>query len=117
MGFKLAVTGGRNYTDKESLFKVLDKVNNKRNVTLLIHGNAKGADSLACMWAKIRKIPQIAFDADWSMYGKSAGPIRNREMLDIGKPDGVVAFPGGRGTADMVKQSKIRQIEVYMPFG
>jgi len=53
--------------------------------------------------------------AKWSKHGRAAGPIRNQEMIDECKPDLVVAFPGGRGTADMVRRAKaagIRVIEV-----
>lgn len=45
-------------------------------------------------------------------YGKSAGPIRNQTMLDDGKPDLVLAFPGGRGTADMVAKAEKHGIPV-----
>ncbi|MEM9912925.1 MAG: hypothetical protein AAF922_19365 [Pseudomonadota bacterium] len=44
--------------------------------------------------------------------GRAAGPIRNKEMLDEGCPDLVVAFPGGRGTANMVKQAQAAGVEV-----
>ena len=45
----------------------------------------------------------LAFPAEWKKHGKAAGPIRNRKMLQDGKPDLVLAFPGGRGTANMVE--------------
>lgn len=51
------------------------------------------------------------FPADWERNGRAAGPIRNRQMLD-GKPDLVIAFPGGKGTADMVAEAKRRGIAV-----
>ncbi len=53
-----------------------------------------------------------AIPADWDKFGKGAGPIRNQQMIDEGKPDLVVAFPGGTGTADMVKRAKKHGIEV-----
>lgn len=58
------------------------------------------------------------FKADWNKYGKSAGPMRNIQMLKEGKPDVVVAFQGGKGTAHMVKIAKeagvkVIQIEEY----
>ena len=113
--FCLAVTGGRDFTDRNAAFSILDKVNKKRPITLLIHGAARGADTLASLWATSRKVPQKAFYADWDRYGRSAGHRRNRKMLEKGKPDGVVAFPGGRGTAGMVKESRLRKITVYQP--
>ena len=48
---------------------------------------------------------------DWKKYGKKAGPLRNQQMLEEGKPDLVVAFPGGNGTADMVRRAKKANIE------
>lgn len=75
-------------------------------ITAIIHGGARGADEGAADWAKSEYIPVIAFPADWKRDGKAAGPIRNRKMLTEGKPDIVVALPGGKGTADMVRQSR-----------
>jgi hypothetical protein len=52
------------------------------------------------------------YPADWKKHGRSAGPIRNQHMLDVGKPNLVIAFPGGRGTADMMKRAEKAGIEV-----
>jgi hypothetical protein len=52
--------------------------------------------------------------ADWDKYGKLAGPIRNREMLEQNNPELVVAFPGGNGTADMVRQAAAKKIEILL---
>ena len=114
--FQLAVTGGRNFNNREKVYQTLDAVNRKRPITLLIHGAARGADSLSGSWAKSRQIPVREFHAEWDKFGKSAGHRRNRKMLDEGKPDGVVAFPGGRGTAGMVSETKRRNITIYQPF-
>ena len=48
----------------------------------------------------------VKVDADWAKYGPVAGPIRNQDMLDLHRPKMVIAFPGGKGTADMVKRAK-----------
>jgi len=50
--------------------------------------------------------------ANWAELGRKAGPIRNQQMLDEGKPNLVVAFPGGRGTADIVRRARAAGIEV-----
>lgn len=68
----------------------------------VIHGGCRGADEGAGDWAKSEGIPVAVCKADWNKHGKAAGPIRNREMLRVHKPDYVVALPGGRGTADMI---------------
>lgn len=104
--FVLAVCGGRNFDDKARVFSVLDRVNRKRKITTLIQGMCPtGADMLAAAWAKERGIQCFGFLANWREFGKSAGPRRNKQMIDYGL-HGVIAFPGGVGTADMVRQSK-----------
>jgi hypothetical protein len=52
--------------------------------------------------------------ADWNTHGRAAGPIRNQRMLDEVKPELVVAFPGGRGTADMVRRAREAGVNVYL---
>lgn len=69
---------------------------------------AHWADEWAVVnWAQFEEYP-----ADWKRYGMAAGPIRNRRMLKEGKPDIVIAFAGGRGTADMVRQAKAAGVPV-----
>ena len=109
---RVLVCGGRNYSDKNTLYDVLDAAHMANEIVLLIHGAAKGADELANQWATERAIPIYYLRPDWDAHGKSAGPIRNRMLLDYGKPDIVVAFPGGRGTADMARQAKDRSVPV-----
>ncbi len=85
---------------------------------VLIHGAARGADLLAADWAKRNGILDIPFLANWYPNGrlggldKSAGPRRNARMIAEGKPDRVIAFSGGTGTADCVRQARAAGIEV-----
>lgn len=79
---------------------------------VIISGKAKGADTVAIEWAVVNWCSWEEYPADWEQYGKAAGPIRNQRMLDEGKPDLVIAFPGGTGTADMVRRAKAAGIEV-----
>ena len=99
---RLLVCGGRDYSGRDEIFAVLDGM----PVSVVISGLAPGADTLAIQWAHSRKISLLCFPANWKAHGKAAGPIRNQKMLDEGKPDLVLAFPGGRGTADMVRRAK-----------
>lgn len=80
--------------------------------TVLIHGAAPGADTLACRWALKRGLLINSWAANWEQHGRAAGPIRNQQMIDEGKPELVVAFPGGRGTADMVARAKAAGVKV-----
>ena len=91
---KIAVTGGRTYMNKPELFEILDTIHKEYGIKRLIHGGAKGTDTLAEMWAKDNNIPTDIFLPDWDKYGKAAGPIRNKLILDE-KPDMVIVFPDG----------------------
>jgi hypothetical protein len=112
---KVLVCGGRNFNDAMTLGSWLGGIHkNNGPITLLIQGGAPGADFMASEFAKWMGIPVQTFPADWDRYGKSAGPRRNKQMLDEGKPDLVVAFEGGKGTANMVEQAKAAGINIFM---
>lgn len=102
---RVVVTGGRDYTDWNKVGSVLDAIHAQLPITLLAEGGAEGADALAHSWARTRGIPAARFHAHWDFYGNAAGPRRNAWMLEIVVPDLVVAFPGGRGTEDMVRRA------------
>ena len=103
------VCGGRDYDDVDYVYQVLDRYVPH---SLIISGHAKGADTIAEMYADERGIPLKLFPADWHKFGKSAGYHRNAQMLEEGKPDRVIAFPGGRGTALMVSLAQDRGVVV-----
>ena len=105
---KILVCGGRDFNDAELMEDVLKEY----YITEIIEGEARGADALSRRYAEHHGIPVRAFPADWKTYGKRAGYIRNSAMLSEGKPDCVVAFPGGKGTEMMIKLAKKAGIEV-----
>lgn len=110
---RLLVCGGRKYRDRQRMFQILDQINNDGvHVSVVIEGEADGADLLSALWASARGIAIEPYPADWVQHGLSAGPRRNRQMLIEGKPDLVVAFPGGSGTADMVAQARKAGVRV-----
>ena len=98
---RVLVCGGRDFHDKEFLFRTLDRFHNQYHFEVVIQGEAKGADLLAKEWAESRLVSCWCFPADWAKHGKRAGYLRNIEMLEKGQPDLVIAFPGGRGTDHM----------------
>jgi hypothetical protein len=106
------VCGGRNFQDDKLLRRTLDFVHRAMPITKLIHGGARGADTLAGRWAWAKGIPVEVFVADWDRYGKKAGSIRNGEMLEVGKPHAVIAFEGGRGTEDMCSKADVAGVHV-----
>lgn len=107
---RVLVCGGRNYTDTARVFDVLDEIERDGSV-YIIHGGARGADQRAGEWATERGVPCAIVPANWDVYGNGAGPKRNEWMLEL-HPDLVVAFPGNRGTHDMVTQAMRRGIPV-----
>lgn len=108
---RILVTGGRDFNDRGLLQSTLDELHDNHCFTLLIHGNARGADRLAGKWAKDRGINVLSCSADWERHGRAAGPIRNRRMLREG-PDLVVSFPGGKGTKNMIEVATKAGIDV-----
>lgn len=110
---KVLVCGGRDFRDYARVQDVLGRLHKERGpITVLIQGGAKGADWMGAQWARSLGIPVFEFQAGWERHGKAAGSIRNQRMLDEGEPDLVLAFPGGRGTGDMVKRAEIAGFEV-----
>jgi hypothetical protein len=111
-GLRVLVCGGRNYRDQEHVWTFLSELDAKQPIGLLIHGAATGADRLAQAWARDRLIPDREFESNWPKDGAAAGPMRNQRMIDEGKPDLVVAFPGGPGTADLMQRAKMHGVKV-----
>ena len=111
----LLACGGRDFTDRDAVFRALDRAHAKRPVTMLIHGAARGADTLAGEWADERGILSAGVKALWDKHGRQAGPIRNRGMLQL-RPDAVVGFPGGDGTADMLRAAREAGVTIWEPY-
>lgn len=104
---RVLVCGGRDYQDRDFVFDALDRLHARMGVEVVIHGACPtGADRWADEWAKDRGISVESYEADWVRLGNWAGPVRNQQMIDEGKPGGVVAFPGGKGTADMIRRAQ-----------
>jgi YspA, cpYpsA-related SLOG family len=111
------VCGGRDFDNGVWLRTALTQLHTEEPFSFVIEGGAPGADTLAREWAESLSIQVKTFKADWMAHGRAAGPLRNRRMIEEGKPDMVVAFPGGRGTANMVNQARASGVRtlVLMP--
>jgi len=109
---RVLICGGREFQGRLYLKRVLDGLDGEIGIGTVIHGAARGADSLAGEWAKWSGKKVEEYPADWRAHGKAAGMIRNRQMLTEGKPDLVVAFPGGRGTDGMIRLAEQAGVEV-----
>jgi hypothetical protein len=110
---RILICGDRNWKDFAAIKREL---HNLPHGSTIIHGDCRGADKIAGYIAKQLGLEVVAFPADWKNHGRAAGPIRNKQMLDDGKPDLVIAFhpdiASSKGTADMVKQARNRGLEV-----
>lgn len=99
---RVLVCGDRNWFDGNRILTWLELI----QPTLVIHGAARGADTLAGVAARELSIPVQVFPALWDKHGRAAGPIRNRQMLREGKPTLVLGFHDrideSRGTRDML---------------
>lgn len=109
---KVLVCGDRNWNDEG---KIESRLRSLPPRTVVIEGEARGADEMARDVAIRLGLPVQKFPADWTLHGRAAGPIRNRKMLDEG-PDLVIAFhpdlSKSKGTADTVREAKRRGIPV-----
>lgn len=109
---RVLVCGSRNYGfklhERDHVFGVIEEFTAPASEITIIHGAAKGVDTAAGYWAKLTNNNCLVFPADWAKHGKAAGPIRNKQMLDEGKPDLVIAFlaPNSRGTKNMIEQAE-----------
>ena len=112
---KVLVCGGRNYGlgDCRNIeTSVFVEALNYLKPQLIINGGATGADKMATAYARTKRIPYRIYKADWKKYGRSAGPRRNKAMLKNETIDLVLAFPGGKGTTDMINKAKDAGITV-----
>lgn len=114
---RILITGDRNWTNKTIIQRVLySEVS--LTTEYVIHGGAPGADTLGGEVATGFGLVVRVFQAQWKRYGRAAGPIRNQQMLDEGKPTLVLAFHNNlaksKGTRDMVSRALKAKIPVYL---
>ena len=108
---RVLVTGGRDFNDQALVVSTLDGLHAKTPITSLIHGGAQGADRLADAWATERGSTVEQFKPNWKLHGRGAGLANNKAMLEAA-PDVLIAFPGGKGTADMVHKAQAAGLPV-----
>lgn len=111
---RLLVTGGREYDDAWRVRKVLQGLDIAFGIEVLIHGGARGADSLADDWwfENEPRVKRIVERPDYDRYPPRLAPLRRNDKLFTHSPDLVVAFPGGGGTAYTVRKAKSLHVPV-----
>ena len=108
---RVAVTGGRAYDDRQTVFETLSKLHAEAGISELGSGCARGLDALAIAWAEELGVSYRRYNADWDRYGTLAGIYRNQAMLDDFQPDRLLVFPGGTGTTDCTRRARKMNIE------
>ena len=111
MNRRVGVTGGRDFTNEELARCALELLLPN---DIIIHGAARGADSLFARLASEAGFQTVAYPADWNKHGKAAGPIRNQEMLKSGL-DLLIVFPGGKGTEHMTNICRRARVSLAFP--
>jgi len=117
---KVLVCGSRDWCNEAVVRKALTLL---PVGTVIIHGGARGADTIADTIARALKFEVRVYPADWIGGGKAAGPIRNSRMLREQHPDeqGVridkgiafsTHFHTSRGTLDMATKMSKENIPV-----
>jgi hypothetical protein len=131
---RVLVCGGRDFNRHVVVYDALTELQDERGpIDVIIAGRhpgeePNGADYWAESWSFMQRVPFYGFPARWgdishpdalvrrrsdgTLYDAKAGPRRNQRMIDEGCPTIVVALPGGRGTADMVRRARAAGIEV-----
>lgn len=111
---RVLVCGGRKFKDQDFIWRTLTELDSQLGpFKFVIHGGVAGVDSMAADWAEsLPNKEQLPYLAWWTIYGRAAGAIRNKRMLKEGKPEIVIAFPGGKGTANMVSIAKAAGVKV-----
>jgi hypothetical protein len=116
----IVAAGGRDLVwPQERFASALLQRSGGQPVHLLLHGGARGADRAIGRAAHQLGWRVQSLAADWRRYGRSAGPIRNRLLLEQALVEAqahtspafsvsvlVIAFPGGPGTASLVQQAR-----------
>lgn len=103
---RVLICGDRNFRDAKRIFHYLSTVPKD---TVIIEGEARGADTIVWVCCEILGLKYMSFPADWAAYHKAAGVIRNQQMLEEGKPDLVLFYHDNldesRGTIDMITRA------------
>lgn len=115
------ICGSRDWDDRFPVYNVIAGLRAYAEASgetiTIVHGAARGADSLAEEMCQLLKIDTYAVAADWDKDGRAAGPLRNQRMLDEHNIQAVFAFRlrgVSRGTDDMVRRSKEEGIPTYV---
>lgn len=109
---KVIIAGGRDITDYNLVLEAIKQ--SQYFIDEVVSGMAPGVDTLAIQYATENNLPLAEFHADWKKYGKSAGPIRNRQMADYAHALIAIWDGESRGTKNMIEEANKRNLHVYV---
>lgn len=115
---RVLVCGDREWKNRELIRRQLESIHLGVGIEAVIEGECVGADTIAREEAEKLGIKVIPFTPKWRLYGIAAGPIRNKQMIDEGKPELVLAFHNdlskSKGTKNMIEQAKKAGVKVQV---
>jgi hypothetical protein len=118
VSFRVLVTGSRGWTDRPTLCAALNKVEAEAGEPIaVVHGACPtGADRMADEWAGLLGRRTERHPAQWDLYGRAAGFIRNADMVAT-RPDICLAFildssPGATDCADKAERVGIPTVRI-----
>jgi hypothetical protein len=112
---RVLVCGGRYYENTDAVHQELMRFHWRNPINVIIHGGVSGAGIAAEAWARRNRVDVVRYPPNWECLGKRAERLRNDFMLADSRPDVVIAFPGGRDTADLAAKAMAAGIQVLHP--
>jgi YspA, cpYpsA-related SLOG family len=109
---KTIICGSRHFDEYALLEKRMMAV--PWQITEVVSGCAKGADTLGEKWAEGQKLPVKKFPAEWDVFGDAAGPLRNKRMAEYAEACVAFLYEDSRGTKDMIKQAMAKGLRVHV---
>lgn len=110
---RLLVSGGHDFTDYQALGSCMSRLHRDYRITMVLHGDETGAAYMASLFAEMMDLAGWKFKADRIKFKEAAGPIRNAEMLRIGRPHMALTMPGGVVTRDMALRCLKAGVPLY----
>ena len=112
---KLGIVGSRDFDDEEFIFETI-KLYGIKNIDLIVSGGCKGPDLIAEKFAKENNIGTLIFKPDWKKYGRAAGPIRNKSIIE--NSDELLVFWDGKskGTLSSIQLAQTKKIKIQIKY-
>jgi hypothetical protein len=95
-GERIYLSGGADYADHRRVWQVLDQVHGRHPQMVLLHGASRaGAEHIAALWARERKVPQVPVAPDFARHSRGSAPFKRNDQVIGMMPRGIIIFPGG----------------------